>query len=389
MNRIPRPSRRLQRGLTLVELLVGMFIALTLTSAAVAFALHETRLMGASRDKLAISQTTHAALDLIAEDVAQAGTGIGYDAAGNFAGLMLGTFTVGGCTYNPAPNTLTLTEVGEQNVAGPTYELPITDLGIRYANGNYASIADYDTTSGSGQHCQDLDFNDVWFAPDELVVLRSEYALDAHTALINSAAREGSTVFAACREDECNNVANRCVDFQFRFESSPSWRSDPSAATREYRRGEIQGGYREVVWYVEPAADLAHSIGSIRRAVFTTGRPPSSCANRVGSGVEVATYVETFLIQPYTFNELNGVWERWTGVGPIDNERRIRVDMELVVRSESPALAPQLDPVLRLSSPVACVPRGTCGASTDYGRRYVFRTSVHVKNSGRVRMRSL
>ena len=389
MNRPPRTPRRLQRGLTLVELLVGTFIALTLTAAAVAFALHETRLMGASRDKLVISQTTHAALDLIAEDVAEAGTGIGYDAAGNFAGLMLGTFAVGGCTYNPVPNTLTLTEVGDQNAVGSTYDLPITDLGIRYANGNYASIADYDETTSSGQHCQDIDFGDVWFAANELVVLRSEYAIDAMTVLINSGAQQGSTAYSACREYECNTTPARCVDFTFALEPTPSWVSDPTATTRGYRRGEIHGGYREVIWYIEPAADLGHALGSLRRATFGTAASPSTCADRLGSGVEVATYVETFLIQPYTFNELTGVWERWTVAGPINNDRRIRVDMELVVRSESPAAAPQPDPVLRLTSPVACIPAGSCGASTDYGRRYVYRTSVHVKNSGRVRMKSL
>ena len=392
MERLSRTPRRVQRGLTLVELLVGTFIALTLTAAALAFALHETRLMGASRDKLEISQTTHAALDLIAEDVAEAGTGIGYDAAGNFAGLMLGTFTVGACTYNPVPNTLTLTEVGAQNVAGSTYDLPITDLGIRYANGHYASIADYDETSSGGQHCQDIDFGDVWFADEELVVLRSEYALDAFTARIVSHAKQGGTTFSACREYECNTTPARCVDFTFAID--PSWSSDPTAATRGYRRGEIHGGYREIVWYIEPATDIGHAIGSLRRAVFGTRIDgvqdlPSTCASRIGSGAEVATYVETFLVQPYTFNELTGVWERWTVAGPINTDRRIRVDMELVVRSESPAPALQPDPRLRLTRPAVCIPAGTCGSNTDYGRRYVYRTSVHVKNSGRVRMKSL
>ena len=385
----PRRPRVHQTGLTLVELLIGTFIALTLTAAAVAFAVHETRLMGASQDRLVIAQTTHAALDLIAEDVAQAGSGIGYDSAGNFAGLMLGNFTVGACGYGL--NTVSLTEVDQLNVAGTVYSVPTTDLGIRYANGNYAGIADYNALGGqpSGQHCQDMDFGDIWFAPNELVVLRSDSGAAAHTAVINSQATQGApNTFSGtgCSYTECNNTPGRCIDFTFTLDSS--WRTDALAGTANYARGEIHGGYREVVWYVEQSADpaLGHQFGSLRRALFTTTNLPSSCVARAGSGVEVTQYIETLLVQPYTLNPQTGLWERWTAAPPINNARRIRLDLELVIRSQSPAPAPQRETELLLATPAQCIPAGSCGGNTDYGKRFVYRTSVEVKNSGRVRM---
>lgn len=375
----PRPSRR---GLTLIELLVGTFIALTLTAAAVAFAVHETRLMGASQDRLVIAQTTHAALDLMADDIAQAGTGIGYDGAGNFDGLMFGNFNVGGCAYGP--NNIALTQVGVLNSAGPVYNVPTTDFGVRYANGHYAGIADYNETSGTGQHCQDIDFNDISFVPNELVVLRSDSGLAAQTFTITSAALLGGTTFAGCTYTECNNTPGRCVNFSFAVD--PTWQTDPQAANFNYARGEIAGGYREVVWYVEQSSDpaLNHQFGSLRRAEFTTGRLPGTCVNRAGSGSEITDYVETLLVQPYTL--VGGVWTRWVGPAPITTADPIRVDVELVIRSQSAATAVQADPVLRLANPIICIPNAACGANTDRGRRYVYRTSVEIKNSARVRM---
>ena len=84
-----KTSRRTQRGLTLLELLVGVFIAIFLTAAAVAFAAHETRLMGVSQARLEASSAGRAALDLLADDLAMAGAGVGHFENGDFAGVDL------------------------------------------------------------------------------------------------------------------------------------------------------------------------------------------------------------------------------------------------------------------------------------------------------------
>src|SRR5574339_630921 len=95
-----RTPRHARRGLTLIELMIGVAIALFLTAAAVTFVRHETRLMGVSQDRIDMLQGGRAAIDLIGLDVQQAGQGIGYDEAGNFQGLLLGPFTAGSQNWN-------------------------------------------------------------------------------------------------------------------------------------------------------------------------------------------------------------------------------------------------------------------------------------------------
>src|SRR5436190_23826782 len=95
-----------ERGVTLIELMVGVFIALFLTAAAVAFASHETKLLGYSNDQIDLEQSGRAAIDLLSQDIRMAGSGVGTTISpgptnGAYLGLQVGVFGMpGGLQFN-------------------------------------------------------------------------------------------------------------------------------------------------------------------------------------------------------------------------------------------------------------------------------------------------
>lgn len=378
-----RTPRRRQRGLTLLELVVGVFIAVFLTAAAVAFAAHETRLMGISRDRLDIAQASRASLDLLVSDLAMAGGGVGYFENGNFAGLDTGPFTIGGCNFNangaannfnpgsPPPagafTSIPLTAVGQQGTVGTAYNLPTVDIGIRMADGSYATIADYNA-AGAGQYC--FDANDR-FNSGGLAVMRTGDFLAARTVRITTTNNPVGCSFHTC--------VNQCVSFV--FNPVAAFQSSPGVGNITYLGGELQGGYKRVVWFV--ASD--GNVGTLRRAVFDTF--PEVCGTRDNNlGGAVADLVETMQVQVYQYVTDTAVFggaPAWVNVGqvPINNRFRTRVDLELVMRTRAPLNNQRTPELLRLRANT-CVPSvGACNALQDYGDRRVYRTSVEVKNA--------
>ncbi len=368
--RAPRRTRAGQRGLTLIELSIGVFIGVFLTAAAVAFATHETRLMGVSQDQLDLSQSGRAALDLLARDLSSAGSGVGYvlnGAAAGFAGLLQGPFEVDGVAFNTngaVPNAgtaLSLSGIGLDGREGSRISVSTVDLGILSAQGSYATIAAYDT-AGSGQLCEGPAARRTQFRANELVVFRDSARMAARTARIST----GDAV--ACTQDNC---VFGCIPFT--FVDAPDWfATDPEANQVNYLGGEISGGLAAAVWFI---ADEGGGRGTLRRAVFDAN---NGCAARdVACGTMVADLAETLQAVAYTWNSVDGRWEN-SNQQPIRARDRIRVDLELVVRGRGATGRPS-EPVPLMLRPGVCVP--DCGTSDGAVRR-VYRTSVELKNSG-------
>ncbi|MEM7677105.1 MAG: hypothetical protein AAF449_13970 [Myxococcota bacterium] len=387
----PMPKGR-QLGLTLIEIMVGFTIAILLTLAAVSFAAHETRLMGISRDRLDLAQASRAAIDLIAEDIKQAGAGVGYQTNSDFAGLLLGRFTFGGATFNPnggAPTianagvgvgpgvfaNVALTEVGRRDAIGPGFNSVTTDVGIVLANGSYATIVDYNP-AGAGLFCTSPE---TVFRAGEFVVFRSQSAFDAFSAAINI------TGAAACNTSNGHDCVNGCTSFT--FAPNPAFATDLAAQGRGYLGGEIAGGLKTIVWFVASNG----VTGTLRRAVFDDR--VAGCAGRDNNcGSAVVDNVESLVAQAWTFNPAVGTWAR-AGQVPDNTNNRIRVDVEMVLRSRKASERRTLPVNLNLlPAPNNCVPNARgCpppipppGFQGDFGQRRVIRTSVEVKNSGRM-----
>lgn len=401
-------GRHLRRGVTLIELMVGVVIALFLTAAAVLFVQHETRLMGISQDRLDMIQGSRVALDIISEDLRKAGAGIGYDEQGNFQGLLLGQFNAGNIRWNPDggpanPNpsplppgpgvfrnvTLQMTDNGSV-FAGTTYVTPSMDVGVQFADGAYSTIADW--TNGTMELCRTDDDRDGLADPiteqfagaTERAVMRDQSFFSAYVVELSNIAPIG-----ACTTGEClfGCVSAAWAPFPG-TPANPTYISGTNANDVGYLGGEVQGNYARVVWFI--ATDNTNT-GILQRVRFdgtnTCAAADTNCGGSVARGVE------TLQIQVWQWDTLTSSWEN-VGQGPIDNSNpgqappRLRVDVELIVKAEGTdkRLHPQIPLRLR---PGVCIPQPCSNppASLDFTERRAYRTSVEIKNSGRMIMR--
>ncbi len=381
---------KFSRGLTLVELMIGVAIALFLTAAALTFVQHETRLMGVSQDRLGMIQGGRAALDLMADDIRSAGQGIGYDEAGNFGGLLLGQFSAGGQNWNPsgAPNpnpsasppglgayrTISLVNTAGGAPVGAAWNSQVVDIGVVYATGAYRSIADFQNTTL--EFCARDDDNDgvgdVGFQDGEVAIMREAPGIAAETIVLS-----GLSGPAPCSKGSC---IYDCISATWSLAPTQLFNSGPAAAGVTYFDGEVQGGARTVVWF--NAAD-ANGWGTLRRAEFRV--PGDDCAAIDDTcGGAVAEGAESLQIQVWQWNTTPPQWVN-VGQGPIDSPGRLRVDVELVVRAEGTDTRAHQVETLRLRSG-QCVPM-PCGPPVDYTERRTYRTSIEIKNSGYMNLR--
>lgn len=367
-------NARNQRGLTLIEVMVGTVIALLLTAAAVAFATQETRLMDVSQERLEMSMVGRSALGLLAADLRKAGAGVGYDEQGRFLGLLADDFNAGGVPWNGqgAPvgrdasppfnlgahfvNDFTRSGAGPN--AGTTYSVPTHDIGIQYADGSFATIVS--ERNDAGIMCAGPD---IEFESGELVLMRDAIGISARSGTIEL------TPFAGGANCPCQGG---CANFVLTPTTDLS--TGVGAANASFGYGEIQGGLTTVVWFVAEEG----GEGQLRRVEF----PGGACgADRSTCGGLVADEVEALLSQIWYFDGAGGGW-RQAGQAAFDTrEARMRVDVELIMRtnSETKAYQPQLES--KIADDV-CIP-DACG-STDLDRyeRVAYRTSVEIMNSG-------
>lgn len=411
------------RGLTLIELMIGTLIAAFLTAAAFAFAAHETRLMGVSTERVELSQTGRHAIDLIADDLRQAGAGIGYGErnalmaeaeapgcpAGNrcFRGLLYGQFNFAGRAFNTVPNgalqlgdagaqgidvdVVPVTDVGARDAIGTnTYNVPSQAFGVRMANGSHATIVDFQFGGGAAIfHCLENSAQTgvpTTFQANELAVVRHEDHIFGRSVLITG---PGPLCGPANNAAKCRFG---CSSVAYAADPDLNFASDAGADTASYLGGELVGGLKTIVWLNMPNPN--NGTGRLYRAVFDgqscpnplggTDLPavvpapggPAICAGRV------ADEVEALNIRVWRWDAA-AVPPAWVHVpqAPIIDSDRLRVDVELVVRgrkSESRRAPTRLDLIAG-----TCVPDPTCAVG-DSALRRAYRTSVDIVNSGRM-----
>lgn len=384
--------------------MVGVLIALFLTAAAVAFARHETRLMGISTDKLERQQSARAALDLIALDMSMAGLGTGYQSNGTFPGIRIGAFTVnsiatganvsfntfgGDVPYNsgmtPGVGSGASIQLWESDAVGGTIGVPYAhvtvDVGVTYADGEYATIAAYERATGQGQICVPLS-GTLEMDPTELIVMRTQDMLGA------VAARMTLNGGAACTDETCPGGCENVTMVQEPglFISGPN---DGIGPGTNFDSGEIQSDLKTVVWFVrnDPAVPGA---GVLRRALFDLNNGCAGPTADFNCGQAVADYVETLQSQVWEWDPTTNTWVN-AGQVPITTDRRLRVDLELVTRSRIPSDRPHRAVQLHLRQgnclpPTSCVALPSSPNFVDRYDRRAYRTSVEVRNSGFMKM---
>jgi prepilin-type N-terminal cleavage/methylation domain-containing protein len=340
-------SRRGRRGLTLIELLVGMAIGLFVVAAAVTFTSQQTRWLGFTASRIDVDQSGRVALEILAEDLRHAGLGVGYDSSDEFAGLRLGNFSVpGGATFDSTDRQLVLRT-----------ETTITDdVGILLADEGIATIAEF--SGASGQIC-----NVPAFEVGDIVTMVSEDSLSTRTARLTGLNDE-VCIYAAC--------ASGCRSFAFAADST--YLSDASADDVSYAGGEMFRGFKVLVWYVRSDGRTTE----LRRAILNQDTQCTDPA--AGCGGTVTNDVETLQMRVWQWDEVGSAWIDRTDAASLVGRDRVRVDLELVVRTRQDQQGPQ-NPILSSLSDGLCLP-GPCGTQDTVPRR-AFRTSVELRNAGR------
>lgn len=341
-------------GFSLIELLVSAAIGAFVMLAAVVAATDHTRILSKTRSHIDMQDAGRVSLDLLAGDLRMAGFGVGYRPDGSFAGLSRGSFTVpGGARFTAQDRSLSLS-------AGT---VTTDDIGIRRGSGEVRSIASY--ADGLAQLCAGSNAS-----PGDVMVLRTRTGASARTIRVNSVSP------ATCRGASC---LGGCEDVNFSADST--YASDLYAANVDYTSGEATDDFAEIVWFVIPGGD---GLGELRRAEVTAVdpcvAPDSSC------GGTVAPSVQTLQAAVWQWDEPTASWVDMTSNALITGKRRIRVDVELVIRSH---YVDERSPY-RESLPLElgagkCVP-SPCGSRPDQVERRVLRTSVELRNSGRMNL---
>lgn len=365
---VPRRGggRRARRGVTLIELMVGMVIGLLLTTAAVAFVRSESRLMGVTEDRLDMVQASRVALKLISSDLRSAGLGTRPE-AGEFRGLLMVPFALDGVTFGAAPD-LQLEEVAPDGSVS-TYGVPVQDLGVRLADGPQATVVSYIGSPASGGSITVCHHAGLALRSGDVVLLQDQPGISTQTVLLR----------LPRAPEPCGDCRSGCVRANF-FEPSSAtlnYRSN-TGATQNYDLGQMYGDYKEVVWFVVPDPDRP-GRGALRRKAYSA-RQPTCTARDNSCGALVARNVEALFYQVYQFAPGGGWSQVPAGVRP-RADARVRIDVELVTRAEESAdqTFPQVQAQLAPAGPISLptIPR-------DRVARRVFRATVELRNSGRI-----
>lgn len=352
-----RGSGRIRRrgGFSLIELMVATAVGLFVVAATFVFIVHQNRLLEFTKRDIDRDRSGRVALDLLAQDVRHAGVGVGYQPDGTFNGLLLGTFTVpGGASFSAVDHPVAL--VTSQRGVESAYQSVTDDIGIRLANGSYRSIAQHGP--GFGQVCAGGEYE-----AGDIVIFQTEDGIDAMTAKILSIGPSPSCDGGIC--------ASGCDLFTWAPDNSFS--AGPNPATAEYVGGEMAGGFREIVWFVTDG-------GELRRAEVTAETPCTARDETCGG--TAALDVETLQMRVWQWDQEIGTWEDRTASQTLTDDRRIRVDIEVVIRTRGSKDATQ-PPINLQLAPGRCLPE--CGQRDTVSRR-ALRTSVEVRNSGRLRL---
>lgn len=348
---------RRNAGFSLIEMVVSMGVGMLVLAAVVRLVGDSFFLVRESSSDAEIQTGARNILDLLSADIRNAGVGVGYKMNGDFSGVRLGEVAVdGGATFNSQNRPLTL-EWGDTVV---------DDLMIRMAPGAMRSIVSYG--SDMGQVCK----TGEPFLANSLGVFVTREGLQAHTAVVSG------LTDASCEDHNC---VQGCM--AFRYQLNTAYSSDNEAAGASYLGGFLASGYNEVIWYVEPGSQ---SRGELRRLSIGNGTQCSD-ADRGSCGGAVSQQVENMQLRYLQWDDDNRVWKDVSQETRINGRGRIRVDVELILRgprdTKTTASNPRESLVLE---PGRCVPGPCDGGMTDVPRTVV-RSSVEVRNSGRMQIK--
>jgi prepilin-type N-terminal cleavage/methylation domain-containing protein len=337
------------RGFTLIEVLVGSLISAVVVTAAVSVVRDQSRALAGATERIDLFQGARAAAELLEADLRQAGVGVGYRGDGTFAGIDRAPLTVsGGARFEP----------DDREVSLASGTIVTDDLSLRLARGQLRTIAEY--SANAGQVCAGSGVE-----VGDLVLMTSREGLFARTVRI--LARSPATCTGGRCLGGCDAVA---------WASDPAYASEPGAEAASYLEGELMGAFAHVLWFVVPGDG---GQGELRRAEVSTTAPCSSIAT---CGALAARGVESLQVALWQWDADSASWVDRTDAAAIDDRRRLRVDIELVARAVSGSGRPE-EPVTLALEPGRCVPAG-CGGAGDGVSRWVIRTSVEVRNSGRM-----
>jgi hypothetical protein len=93
--------------------------------------------------------------------------------------------------------------------------------------------------------------------------------------------------------------------------------------------------------------------------------------------------VETLQVAVWGWDRATDSWLDVTAEPMITDRERLRVDLEMVVRGDSD-FEQRVQPPVQLQLEDACVPDCDQG---DYVNRWALRTTVEIRNSGRLQLR--
>ena len=279
--------------MTLVEVMVGVAISGLIVLIAVAFVMHEVKMLGISRNVLEMTQSGRISLDLLGDDLANAGVGVGYDEAGNFGGVSLDQFARGTVQFDSTNSSITL-------ISGA---VSTDDIGIVMADGGHSTIVEF-TIPNDGTMCAPSRMS-----VGESVVLRTADGLVSRTAEIAQLTQVTCPGTIVC-ESSCE---------RFVLLPNSAWQSGGTAPTANYEGGEMAGRFRQVTWFV---VEDANGVGHLRRVV-------GDCADRTTCGDLVADHVESIQMRVYELDPATG-WIDRTDALRIDSPNRLRIDVELV-----------------------------------------------------------
>lgn len=339
------------RGFSLVETVVAVALGTIVAIAGLAITRDFHRFHARHTSELEAAQGLREALELIAEDVRNAGVGVGYQPEGRFAGFLTGTLELpGGARF----------QAEGRSVSTVDGSLPVDDLGIRRALGQRRTILYLE--DGTGEICAGLGLE-----PRTRVAVTSRNGLTARTLLVLGASA------SACTRGICSGGCDRIT-----WSGDDAYVSDPRALISPFTGGDLFADFETVVWFV--AAD-ASGQAQLRRHVAETGCPSldETCGGKVAPGVELLQY------ELWRFDAETRTWARLSHAGPIETLERLRVDLELVVRGRSDPGVGRTPPVTSQLAPGVCLP-APCGSEHDGVPRMALRTTVEVRNAGRFRL---
>jgi prepilin-type N-terminal cleavage/methylation domain-containing protein len=368
----------MRAGFTLIEMMVALAIGLFLVAAVLTFVSHQGTLLEYTKTELERDRGGRLAMDMLEQDIRHAGVGVGYTNEGAFAGFMRGdnialadgVFAVpGGADFDATDRAIALEYGQNQQGLSGTYDVFTDDLGLRMANGDYRTIVEFGASTG--RLCSGGSF-----AIDDIVLLSADDGFTSASARVTAfAANTGCPADVTC--------ASGCDQFDYVFDGG--WASDAAATTASYLGGEMRGGFQQVVWFVEPDGATAH----LRRAEVSN---TAQCTTRAGCGNIVAYDAEALQVRVWRWNIDTGGWTDRTDDPSIDDRQRLRIDVELVVRTRTSESSPKEPARMRLINGTTtdtddmCLPGGTALPCTekDYISRRVLRSSIEVRNSGRM-----